>query len=137
MPKKVLLVEDKPEWLAVIKDLLATIEVELVVAEHAAAALAIIREASPAVVILDLALPPDAGQVPVGDEGFRILRAAIQLQSPAQIIVLSSTPDKELLRRCRDEGAFAVLRKNFRSLRDDLAREVVNALGGSEDNQNA
>ena len=76
---------------------------EVIIAGDRDAAIAAIREHGPAVVTLDLGLPPDPDGV---SEGFATLAALLQIAPRTKIIVASGHGARESARRAIAEGAF-------------------------------
>jgi CheY-like chemotaxis protein len=121
MSKYLLIVDDGPQWIAVVRHALRDAGFELKEACTVEDALDEIGKDMPAVIVLDLAMPAH-------DEGLRVLRAAKGKDALCKIIVVSSTPDKELLRSCWDLGAYAVIPKSHKDIEADLPREVADAM---------
>jgi two-component system NtrC family response regulator len=76
---------------------------EVTLAADRAAALAAVEETHPALVTLDLGLPPHPGGV---EEGFATLEAIHALGTPAKIIVVTGREDRAHALRAVDEGAY-------------------------------
>ncbi|MDN3920434.1 PEP-CTERM-box response regulator transcription factor [Roseateles violae] len=81
---------------------------ESVVADDVASALLQFRRHSPAVVTMDLGLPPDRDSV---SEGFRCLERLLELDPSAKVIVLTGQNDQENALRAVRMGAYDFLAK--------------------------
>ena len=81
---------------------------ESVVADDVASALLQFRRHSPAVVTMDLGLPPDQDSV---SEGFKCLEKLLELDSSAKVIVLTGQNDQDNALRAIRMGAYDFLAK--------------------------
>jgi len=112
----ILIVDAQKEFRDVLQSVLASYGHEVVAAETGATALDLLKTISPAVVILDLALP---GAMP-GIEVLAKLRAA----APAMpVIVLTGYMPTDLESRARELGVVDVLRKG---LKMDILMQAIN-----------
>ncbi len=108
-PKRILVVDDDPELLQLVRVLLARIHIENVItAESAAAAAAALRTPPlPDVVILDLMLPDISGV-----EFLRQMRSKPAFDS-VPVLVLSAIIDPDHIRQALDAGADRYLTKPY------------------------
>lgn len=83
---------------------------ESIAANDRASALAQFRRHSPAVVTMDLGLPPDPDTV---QEGFKLLAQMIELDPDVKVIVLTGQNDQANALRAIDLGAYDFLAKPF------------------------
>ena len=81
---------------------------EVVLAEDRASALERFREQRPAVVLLDLGLPPHPADP---EEGFAVLSQLLALDSLAKVIIITGQVEKENALRAIGEGAYDLLCK--------------------------
>lgn len=81
---------------------------ESVVADDVASAVLQFRRSSPAVVTMDLGLPPDRDSV---SEGFRCLEKLLELDPAAKVIVLTGQNDQDNALRAIRMGAYDFLAK--------------------------
>src|SRR3546814_11805940 len=80
----------------------------LIAGDHDAA-MELLRAEEPAVVTLDLGLPPD----PDGTrEGFRLLRALLETKTDTKVIVVSGHGERDTRLRAIAEGAWELARKS-------------------------
>ena len=117
-PQRILVVEDDPTIQRVIELCLDQPARRVDLTADGDAALAVARDSSPDLVILDIALP--------GIDGWEVLR---QLRSNRQasvaVLILTAFADSDTRNRAHSEGADAYLSKPFRP--NDL-RKVVDHL---------
>ena len=106
--KRVLVIDDDPELLQLVRVLLARINAEAVTTDNATTAAALLRSgAAPDLMILDLMLPEVSGV-----EFLRQLRAdPAYAQLP--VIVLSALVDPDRIRAALDAGADRYLTKPY------------------------
>ncbi|ARU56211.1 acetoacetate metabolism regulatory protein AtoC [Oleiphilus messinensis] len=90
MTKKLLIVEDDPGLQSQMRWCFEDIEVHL--ADDRESALSILRRVEPAVVTLDLGLPPDPGG---SSEGFQTLQDILRLAPDTKVIVVTGREEKE------------------------------------------
>lgn len=83
---------------------------ESVVADDRASALAQFRRHAPAVVTMDLGLPPNPDSV---QEGFKLLEQMMEINPDAKVIVLTGQNDQANALRAIDLGAYDFLPKPF------------------------
>jgi two-component system, chemotaxis family, chemotaxis protein CheY len=115
---RVLVVEDQPQVMGILRDMLQHLQYEASTATSAEDALAAIIDVRPHVVILDLQLPGMSGQEAL---------AYFREHYPAvPVIVVTGSLEQDVARQVRDRGAFDVLVKPFSlaALRDLLARAM-------------
>ena len=118
--EKLLIVDDNAEIRKQLKWGLAR-EYKLLLASSSAEALEIFNQHHPAVVTLDLGLPPD---IDGASEGFRCLKAML-LEDPAvKVIVLSGNDERENVLQAIDLGAYDFYQKpiNLNELKIILKR---------------
>jgi two-component system NtrC family response regulator len=99
--QKLLVVEDDPGLQAQLKWGFENFEV--IAAENREEAIAALRRYEPAVITLDLGLPPDPGGV---SEGFATLEEVIKLSPETKVIVVTGHDDKNNAVRAIGMGAF-------------------------------
>jgi len=107
MPPKLLVVDDDPNARTQIKWALAQ-DFELFVAQDRPSALAVFRKERPAVVTLDLGLPPDAHGV---EEGFRTLRALLKEDALTKVIIATGQDERQYALEAVEQGAYDFFRK--------------------------
>jgi two-component system, repressor protein LuxO len=115
---RLLLVEDTPSILRLYHEFLVKLEVELIDADTAARAFAVLRDVVPDVVLLDLELP-DAN-------GVEILRAIRKRGLPSAVIVVTAHGSIKTAVEAMREGAYDFIVKPFAP--DRLLVTVRNAL---------
>jgi two-component system NtrC family response regulator len=118
----VLIVEDDDEVRSQMKWALAP-QFSVVLAEDRRAALQVLKQQRPAVVTLDLGLPPSAGDT---REGFAALSELLQFDSTLKIVVITGQDDKQNGMRAIAEGAYDFFCKpvNIQELQVVLSRAV-------------
>ncbi|MBS3934986.1 MAG: PEP-CTERM-box response regulator transcription factor [Sulfuritalea sp.] len=108
MPRTLLIVEDDP---ALQKQLRWSFDrYETLVAADRESALLQVRRHAPAVVTMDLGLPPDADSVA---EGFRLLEQMLALAPDTKVIVLTGQNDQSNALRAVGMGAYDFFSKPF------------------------
>jgi two-component system NtrC family response regulator len=107
MNPKLLIVDDDDEIRTQMKWALAN-DYEILLAEDRASAIETFRSAQPAVVLLDLGLPPNPGNP---EEGLGILSELLTLNSLAKIIIVTGQNEKEIALRAIGAGAYDFLCK--------------------------
>ena len=106
--RPLLLVEDDP---ALLKQMRWAFDgYETLPAEDRESAIALLRRHEPAVVTMDLGLPPAPDDV---TEGFRLLTEILQLQPSTKVIVLTGQHDRENAVRAVGMGAYDFFAKPF------------------------
>ena len=106
--RRILVVDDDPELLQLVRVLLARINVEAISAENATVAAQILRnEALPDLLILDMMLPDISGI-----EFLRQMRAKSTFDD-LPVLVLSALIDPEQIRAALDSGADRYLTKPY------------------------
>jgi len=106
--KRVLVVDDDPELLQLVRVLLGRINVEAILAESAAAAAQLLRsEALPDLLILDMMLPDVSGI-----EFLRQMRGK-ETYDDLPVLILSALIDPERIRAALDSGADRYLTKPY------------------------
>ena len=83
---------------------------EVVIAEDFDSAMAALRRHEPAVMTLDLGLPPNPDST---DEGFRILSAVMALRPSTKVIALTGQHDRANALRAIELGAYDFFAKPF------------------------
>ena len=119
---KLLIVEDDPGLQAQLK--WAYEDFDVVIAGDRAAALAALRSEEPAVVTLDLGLPPDPDGV---SEGFAVLDAIMELKPDTKVIVATGHGARESALTAIERGAYDFYAKPIDI--DSLGLIVRRALG--------
>lgn len=104
---KLLIIDDDEEIRMQMKWALAQ-DYEVLVAEERQSALKIFATAHPAVITLDLGLPPYPREV---EEGFRTLDDLLQEDARAKVVVITGRDGKEHALRAIGQGAYDFLRK--------------------------
>ena len=107
MNPKLLIVDDDEEIRTQMKWALAK-DYDVVQAEDRPTALEAFRSASPAVVLLDLGLPPHPGNP---EEGLATLSDLLALDRSAKIIIITGQGEKEIALRAVGAGAYDFLTK--------------------------
>jgi two-component system, NtrC family, response regulator len=102
-----LLVDDDAEIRDQMRWALAS-DYEIVEAADRAAALALVRQLRPPVILLDLGLPPD---VDGASEGLAILRESLQLNPSAKVIVITGNSDRAKAITAIESGAYDFIEK--------------------------
>ena len=126
LPARILIVEDNPEVMAVLRELLLRSGYDVQEARHGAEALVQLsapRESLPDLILLDIGLPLEGG---VGVLAF--LRRTVHSALPVIVLTASATLEQE--REIQQLGVSAYLRKPASS--DLLLAEVKRALAGRE-----
>ena len=103
---KLLIVEDDPGLQAQLK--WAWPDFEVIIAGDRASAIAALRSEEPAVVTLDLGLPPDADGT---TEGFAVLDAIMALKPDTKVIVASGHGARESALQAIAKGAYDFYQK--------------------------
>jgi DNA-binding NtrC family response regulator len=118
---RVLVVDDQPQVMGILRDMLQHLQYEASTAASAEDAIAAIVSVRPHVVILDLQLP--------GMSGREALAYFREHYSTVPVIVVTGSLEQEMAREVRDRGAFGVLVKPFSlaALRDVLAQAMTQA----------
>jgi two-component system NtrC family response regulator len=106
MIKKLLVVEDDPGLQSQLRWCFSDFEV--VVADDEESVLQQVKIHNPAVITLDLGLPPDAGGVSVG---FSILEKIVQSNSATKVIVVTGQEGRENALKAIDMGAYDFFKK--------------------------
>ncbi|GIX49557.1 MAG: sigma-54-dependent Fis family transcriptional regulator [Candidatus Tectimicrobiota bacterium] len=107
MSAKILLVEDDEALCAQLRWALKP-EFEVLVAGDGECALALFRQERPAVVTLDLGLPPDPHAV---SEGFRVLQALLRADPDVKVIVITGQEERRHALEAIAQGAYDFFRK--------------------------
>ena len=126
LPARILIVEDNPEVMAVLRELLLRSGYDVQEARHGAEALVQLsapRESLPDLILLDIGLPLEGG---VGVLAF--LRRTVHSALPVIVLTASATLEQE--REIQQLGVSAYLRKPASS--DLLIAEVKRALAARE-----
>ena len=126
LPARILIVEDNPEVMAVLRELLLRSGYDVQEARHGAEALVQLsapKESLPDLILLDIGLPLEGG---VGVLAF--LRRTVHSALPVIVLTASATLEQE--REIQQLGVSAYLRKPASS--DLLLAEVKRALGARE-----
>jgi two-component system, NtrC family, response regulator len=107
-PRSLLIVEDDPALQKQIR--WSFDQYETIVADDRESALNQVRRHAPAVVTMDLGLPPDADSV---SEGFRLLEQLLALAADTKVIVLTGQNDQTNALRAIGMGAYDFFAKPF------------------------
>ena len=107
-PRRLLIVEDDPALQKQIR--WAFDDYDPILAEDRESALAQVRRHAPAVVTMDLGLPPDPDSV---SEGFLLLEQVLALAPETKVIVLTGQNDQANALRAIDLGAYDFFAKPF------------------------
>jgi two-component system OmpR family response regulator len=118
---RVLIVEDDPDLLVVLRVNLTAIGVEPILAGDGRTAIARIQSERPDAVVLDVMLP--------GIDGWSVLEDLHAMGDPVPIVVCSAKKDFEDMERARELGASGYVIKPFDI--DRLVDAVMEALGRS------
>ena len=104
---KILIVEDDEEIRMQMRWAMSH-DYDVYIAEERTAALAILKAERPAVITLDLGLPPHPRNV---EEGFRTLESMLREDASVKVIVITGRDEKEYALRAIGQGAYDFLRK--------------------------
>lgn len=107
-PKPKLLIVDDDEEIRTQMRWALTADYEIILAEDRATATERFRSARPAVVLLDLGLPPHPG---TPEEGLATLSGLLALDSSVKIVVITGQGEKEVALRAVGAGAYDFLGK--------------------------
>jgi DNA-binding response OmpR family regulator len=118
---RVLIVEDDPDLLVVLRVNLTAIGVEPILAGDGRTAISRIQSERPDAVVLDVMLP--------GIDGWSVLEDLHAMGDPVPIVVCSAKKDVEDMERARELGASGYVIKPFDI--DRLVDAVMEALGRS------
>lgn len=115
MADKILVVDDDPDMLTVLRWALSPVA-EILEACEGRGALRLIEEEAPALILLDVAMP--------GMSGIEVLRRARELDPTAIIVMLTGLCDIDLAKESLDCGARAYVTKPFEDsyLRNEVRR---------------
>ena len=113
---KVLLVDDVRSVLEQEKQILASLEIDIITAEHGTEALKTITQEKPDIVLLDLMLPGMNG-----DTICKFIKARPQLASTSVVMVTGQDDEKDL-QRCFASGCDAYVTKPIDA--DDLINKI-------------
>jgi len=120
---RVLIVEDDPDLLVVLRVNLTAMGVEPILAGDGRTAISRIQAESPDAVVLDVMLP--------GIDGWSVLEDLHALGDPVPIVVCSAKKDVEDMDRARELGASGYVVKPFDI--DRLVDAVMEAVGRNTD----
>jgi two-component system sensor histidine kinase/response regulator len=117
---RILVVDDQPVNLRVVSALLSRQGYEVITAGHGDEAIALYREASPDLVLLDMIMP--------GMDGFEVIKALQALPSPmAPVVFVTAAQDRDMLLRAFDAGVVDYVTKPF--LPEELLARVNAHIG--------
>jgi DNA-binding response OmpR family regulator len=116
---RVLVVEDDPDLLVVLRVNLESVGIEPILASDGSTAIARIQAERPDAVLLDMMLP--------GLDGWQVLADLHQMNDPVPIVVCSAKKNPEDMARARELGAHAYVVKPFDI--DRLLDAVLDATG--------
>ncbi len=97
MPKKVLIVDDEPDFCDALRDFLRSRGLEVAIALSGEGALPAYIQEKPDVVLLDIQMP--------GMDGLETLRELKVLDQGANAIMVTAIQDDEIVKRAMVEGA--------------------------------
>jgi CheY-like chemotaxis protein len=115
---RVLVVDDEPQVVEMLRELLAELGYTVETAGHGAAALQRVPEFKPDVVLLDLQMP--------GLSGLQVLEVLRRDHPGLPVVIVTGNTDADVARGTLARGAFNYLRKPFDF--DVLARVVAAAV---------
>jgi len=118
----VLTVEDEPDIRGIIAEELSEAGFNVIQAANGEAALAMVRQYHPKVIIIDLVMPKMNGLQ------FLLRLAALETDN-ASVIVISGMTDPLITETCRGAGASLIMDKPFHL--DDLRIAVINAIANN------
>ena len=104
-PPRVLIVEDDPDTLVILRVNLQHAGIEPILAAEGKTAIARIEAEKPDAVVLDVMLP--------GIDGWQVLEELHAMGDPVPVIVCSGKNNPHDIQRAHDLGAFAYLTKPF------------------------
>jgi DNA-binding response OmpR family regulator len=104
MAEKILIVDDDPDMLTVLRWALSPIG-EVLEAKEGWSALRLIQEEKPRLILLDVAMP--------GMSGIEVLKEARRIDPTAIIVMLTGLCDIEIAKESLDSGARAYITKPF------------------------
>jgi two-component system response regulator RegX3 len=104
-PPRVLIVEDDPDTLVILRVNLQHAGIEPILAAEGKTAIARIEAEKPDAVVLDVLLP--------GIDGWQVLEELHAMGDPVPVIVCSGKNNPHDIQRAHDLGAFAYLTKPF------------------------
>jgi DNA-binding response OmpR family regulator len=104
-PPRVLIVEDDPDTLVILRVNLQHAGIETILAAEGKTAIARIEAEKPDAVVLDVLLP--------GIDGWQVLEELHAMGDPVPVIVCSGKNNPHDIQRARELGAFAYLTKPF------------------------
>lgn len=116
--RRILIVDDEPAVLALLRRIVATENVEILAARSGAEALAIARRSPLDLVILDVRLPDISGM--------EVLRRVRKIDDSVPVIMVTSYGSPESVRAAMKLGAFDYLTKPFDS--EEIRRLAKEAL---------
>lgn len=103
MPQPKLLIVDDDESIRTQMKWALTEEYDVFLAGDSGRVMQIVKDERPAIVTLDLGLPPD----PEGtEEGFRLLNQLLQYNTAIKVIVVTGNPDKSSAMKAIGQGAY-------------------------------
>ncbi len=101
--KKILVVDDEPDFCEVLRDFLGSKGYEVAIALSGEEALPAYMQEKPDVVVLDIQMP--------GMDGLETLRELKALDQGANVIMVTVIEDDEIAKRAMAEGAFDYITK--------------------------
>jgi CheY-like chemotaxis protein len=115
---RILVVDDEPPIVDMLRDLLVELGYTVATAGHGAEALQLVPELKPDVVLLDLQMP--------GMSGLQVLDQLRRDHPGLPVVIVTGNTDVDVARSTLARGAFDYLRKPFQF--DVLARVVAAAV---------
>jgi len=129
MSKRILVIEDRPTHLMMIKDKLISAGYEVVTAVNTQEAKEKILNQQINLITLDLKIPPEEGKVPDKEEGYKLLEFFTQNDNTKSIPVIVISifgGEEEYINRCLKLGAKKIINKPFDI--DDLVKAIKEIL---------
>ena len=101
--KKILVVDDEPDFCDALRDFLASKGYEVAVVLNGEEALPAYMQEKPDVVLLDIQMP--------GKDGLQVLRELKAIDPAASVIMITAVQDEGIARQARAEGALEYITK--------------------------
>ena len=103
MAKKILIVDDEPDFCDALRDFLQSKGWETVIALSGEEAISVYTRENPNVVLLDILMP--------GKDGVETLRELKALDPSANVIMVTAVKEDEIAKQAMNEGAFEYITK--------------------------
>lgn len=115
---KILLVDDEPDILDILKAHLSSLDYEILTALEPSQALALLESHNPDVVFLDFSLPQM--------DGLTLLKLIKRLVPSTIVVMVSGRASTDAARECLEHGAFDYIQKPFNLNRiNDVLRAIA------------